>query len=397
MAMDKRVLPLALGGLGIGTTEFAIMGLLPAVATDLAISIPEAGHLISAYALGVVVGAPLLVAFAAEHLPKRILLWLMVGFTLFNGLSAVMPDYHGLLVMRFLSGLPHGAFFGVGAVVASRLAPEGRQARYIALMFAGLTFANLAMVPAVTWVGQQFHWRWSFVIVALIGLVTILATGRLLPAMPALRQGSLRDEMRFFATWKAWHVLAITAIGFGGLFAWISYIAPLLTHVGGFDPQWTGWFMALVGAGMVVGNWAGGILADVLPPARAAALLLLAMTIALVAVFFLTPIHWVAVVLTFLCGALSMAVGSPVNVLMLRTAKGSEMMAAAFMQAAFNVANSLGAYLGGLPLEAGLGFQYPSLVGAAMAAGGLAMCLLFIRRHGSAAPAAAPAVAHAAA
>lgn len=380
--MDKRVLPLALGGLGIGTTEFVIMGLLPDVAADLAVSIPQAGHLVSAYALGVVIGAPLLVAFAAKYPPKRILMWLMVAFTLFNGLSALMPDHVSLLVMRFLSGLPHGAFFGVGAVVASRLAPPGKQAQYIALMLGGLTLANLAMVPVVTWVGQQLHWRWAFGIVAAIGTVTLAALHFLMPAMPSLRTGSLRDEMRFFGTWKAWHVLAITAVGFGGLFAWFSYIAPLITHVGGFDARHTGWFMALVGAGMVVGNHYGGVLADRLPPVRAASFLLLSMTIALVGVFFFTGVPAVAIGLTFVCGALSMAVGAPVNILMLRSAKGSEMMAAAFMQAAFNVANSLGAYFGGLPLEAELGYQYPALVGAAMAGGGLLLCLLFMQLYG---------------
>lgn len=381
--MDKRVLPLALGGLGIGTTEFVIMGLLPDVAADLAVSIPKAGYLISAYALGVVIGAPLLVAFAAKYPPKRILIWLMVAFTLFNGLSALMPTYEPLLVMRFLSGLPHGAFFGVGAVVASRLAPPGKQAQYIALMLGGLTLANLAMVPAVTWIGQQLNWRWAFGVVALIGMATMLALHLLLPAMASLRTGSLRDEMRFFGTWKAWHVLAITAIGFGGLFAWFSYIAPLMSEVGGFAPRHTGWFMALVGAGMVVGNHYGGVLADRIAPARAAAILSASMTATLIAVFFFTTVPALAIVLTFICGGLAMAVGAPVNILMLRSAKGSEMMAAAFMQAAFNVANSLGAYFGGLPLEAGLGYQYPALVGAAMAGGGLLLCLLFMRLYGS--------------
>lgn len=383
MRIDKRVIPLALGGLGIGTTEFAIMGLLPSVAADLSITIPQAGHLISAYALGVVVGAPLLVGFSARYRPKRILLGLMVAFTVFNGLSAVMPDHRSLWVMRFLSGLPHGAFFGVGTVVASRLAPRGKQAGYIALMLGGLTFANLAMVPAVTWFAQLHGWRWAFGIVSVIGAATLIALHYLLPALPSLRKGSLKDELRFFGTWRAWHVLAITAIGFGGLFAWFSYIVPLLTHVGGFHERHMGWFMALVGAGMLVGNHYGGVLADRMPPARAAAIVLAAMTIALVGVFFLTPIPWIAIGLTFLCGGFSMAVGSPVNMLMLRAAKGAEMMAAAFMQAAFNVANSLGAFAGGLPLEAGASYSAPALVGAAMAGTGFLLCMLYIRRHGA--------------
>ncbi|SHK52109.1 MFS transporter [Epilithonimonas mollis] len=379
--MDKRIIPLALGALGIGTTEFVIMGLLPDVAASLHISIPQAGHLISAYALGVVVGAPVLIAYAAKFPPKKILAFLMMAFILFNALSALVSDYYTMLVVRFLSGLPHGAFFGVGTVVATRLAKPGKQAQSIAMMFTGLTLANLAMVPFVTWLGHQLSWRYAFGVVAVLGVLTLIGLKFLLPYMDSLRTTTLKDELEFFRSAKAWHIIAITGIGFGGLFAWFSYITPLMTHVSLFRTDSIAYIMVLAGAGMVVGNFLGGIMADRMRPALAAAILLGAMILALILVFFFSGYQSVSLVLTFVCGALSMAVGTPVNIIMLRSAKNSEMMASAFMQAAFNVGNSLGALFGGLPLELGLSYNYPSLVGAGLAGIGLLLCLSFIRKY----------------
>jgi len=379
--MDKRIFPLALGGLAIGTTEFVIMGLLPDVAESLKISIPQAGHLISSYAFGVVVGAPILVAYAAKFPPKKILIFLMIAFTLFNGLSALVNDYYTMMAVRFLSGLPHGAFFGVGAVVSSRLAKPGKQAQSIAMMFTGLTVANLAMVPFVTWLGHQLSWRYAFGVVALIGLLTLIFLKFLLPYMDSLRTTTLKDELEFFKTQKSWHIIAITAIGFGGLFAWFSYITPLMTNVSRFPTDFIAYIMILAGAGMVIGNFLGAIMADKMRPALAAAILLSAMILALVGVFFFSDNKIASLTLTFVCGVLSMAVGTPVNIIMLRSAKNSEMMAAAFMQAAFNVGNSLGAFFGGLPLEFGLSYNYPSLVGAGLAGIGFLLCLTFIRKY----------------
>jgi len=379
--MDKRILPLTLGGLAIGTTEFVIMALLPDVAKSLGVSIPQAGHFISSYAAGVVVGAPVLVAYAAKFPPKRILIFLMIAFTIFNGLSALSNNYYTMMVLRFLSGLPHGAFFGVGIVVSSRLAKPGKQAQSIAMMFAGLTLANLAMVPFVTWLGHQLSWRYAFGVVSLIGLITIVALKFLLPYMNSLRTVGLRDELEFFKTIKAWHIISISAIGFGGLFAWFSYITPLMTNVSKFQTDSIAYIMVLAGSGMFVGNFLGGIMSDKMRPALAAAILFTAMILALICVFFFSENKIVSLILTFVCGILSMAVGTPINIIMLRTAKNSEMMAAAIMQAAFNIANSLGAFFGGLPLEYGLTYNYPSLVGAGLSILGLILCLLFIRKY----------------
>ena len=379
--ISKRLLPLALGGLSIGTTEFVIMGLLPDIANSLQVSIPEAGYLISSYALGVVIGAPILVAFSSKYPPKKTLISLMILFTLFNGLSAIAPEYYSLLSFRFLSGLPHGAFFGVGAVVATKLAEEGKQAQSIAAMFSGLTVANLAMVPLVNYIGQVFSWRLAFGIVAILGLLTILFLILWLPHLKNLRNVGLRQELEFFKTIKAWHIISIAGIGFGGLFSWFSYIAPLLTEVSGFSSENISYLMVLAGAGMVIGNYLGGILADKLNPIKATALLLLLMVIALLLVFLLSENKIASLILTFICGALSIAAGSPLNILMLRAAKNSEMMAAAFMQAAFNIANSLGAFLGGIPLSLGLTYNYPSLVGVVLAGLGLILSLFYAKIH----------------
>ncbi|KMQ69465.1 membrane protein [Chryseobacterium sp. FH2] len=375
--MDKRIIPLAIGGLGIGTTEFTVMGLLPDIAKTLQITIPEAGHLISAYALGVVIGAPILIGYSVKFPPKKVLIVLMMIFTLFNALSAVAPDYTSMLIIRFLSGLPHGAFFGVGTVVASRMAGKGKEALYISLMFTGLTVANLAMVPLVTYIGHAFHWRWYFAIVGAIGLVALLFLKLWLPTMETNQDSHFLEELKFLKKRQSWLVLLITAIGFGGLFTWFSYITPLMTVIAGIKESQMAYVMILAGAGMVVGNLAGGILSDKLGPEKTCSLLLFLMMASLAGVFFLSEYQNIALTLTFICGALSMSVAAPINIMMMKAAPKSEMMAAAFMQAAFNIANAMGAFLGGIPLEHGYSFKYPSLVGVGMTLIGLIISLRY--------------------
>lgn len=374
---DKRILPLAIGGLAIGTTEFTIMGLLPDIADTLQITIPQAGHLIAAYALGVVIGAPILIGYSVKFPPKKVLLTLMVIFTIFNALSAIAPDYNSMLIIRFLSGLPHGAFFGVGTVVASRMAGKGKEALYISLMFTGLTVANLAMVPLVTYIGHAFHWRWYFAIVGVIGIATLLALKLWLPAMERKEDSHFLEELKFLKGKQSWLVLMITAIGFGGLFTWFSYITPLMTVVSKIESSYMAYVMILAGGGMVVGNLAGGFLSDKLGPEKTCVLLLFLMMCSLSGVFFLSEYQSISLVLTFICGALSMSVAAPINIMMMKAAPKSEMMAAAFMQAAFNIANAMGAFLGGIPLEHGLPYNYPSLVGVGMTVIGLSISIIY--------------------
>ena len=379
--MTKQLFPLALGGLAIGTTEFIIMGLLPDVSNSLNVSIPIAGHLISAYAVGVIIGAPVLVALSAKFPPKYILISLMILFTIFNAFSIIAPDYNTLLMSRFFAGLPHGAFFGVGTVVAAKLAKKGKEAQAIASMFTGLTIAILAMVPFVTFLGHHLHWRYAFGVVSLLGLLTILFLYLWLPHLKPLRSVTLKEELEFFKTIKAWHILTIVAVGFGGLFAWFSYIAPLLINVSGFDIADISYLMIVAGAGMVVGNIAGGYLADKKDPVIASIILLSLMVFSLILVFFFSDNKIISIILTFICGALAISIGSPINMVMLRSAKHSEMLGAAFIQAAFNVANALGAFFGGIPLLFGLAFNYPSLIGAGMALLGMILCLAFYKKY----------------
>lgn len=379
--MTKQLFALALGGLGIGTTEFVIMGILPDVASDINVSIPVAGHLISAYALGVVVGSPILVALSAKFQPKHILISFMILFTFFNALSALAPDYNTLLLSRFFSGLPHGAFFGVGTVVASKLAMEGKSAQAIASMFTGLTFANLAMVPLVTFIGHNLHWRYAFAIVSFIGIITILALYFWLPKLKPLRNITFKEELEFFKTLKAWHILMIVSIGFGGLFAWFSYVAPLLINISGFDKSSISYLMIVAGAGMVVGNIIGGYLSDKYNPIKTLIFLLCLMVISLLLIFLFSQFKIMAIILTFICGALSMSIISPINMIMLNSAKNSQMLGAAFIQSAFNVSNSIGAFVGGIPLFFGLSYVYPSLVGAFIALLGVVLTISFQKRY----------------
>lgn len=383
MKIDKRIIPLAIGGLGIGTTEFTVMGLLPDIAKTLEISIPQAGHLISAYAMGVVIGAPILIGYSVKYPPKKVLIAFMILFTLFNALSAIAPNYGTMLIIRFMSGLPHGAFFGVGTVVAAKMAGKGKEAFYISMMFTGLTIANLVMVPLVTYIGHTFHWRLYFAIVALIGVFALLFLKLWLPSMEANQNTHFLEELKFLKKKQSWLVLAITAIGFGGLFTWLSYITPLMTVISGVESSNMAYVMVLAGAGMVVGNLAGGIVSDKLGPEKTCALLIFLMMISLVGVFLLSEHQNIAFILTFMCGALSMSIAAPINIMMMKAAPKSEMMAAAFMQAGFNIANSMGAFLGGIPLEYGLSFNYPSLVGVGMTFIGFVISIRYMYLYGS--------------
>lgn len=378
--MKKSLFPLLLGGLGIGTTEFVMMGLLPDIARDFHITIPAAGHLISAYALGVVIGAPLLVLLGGSYPPKKILIALMVMFTAFNSLSALAPTPTILLLARFFSGLPHGAFFGVGSVVASRLADKGKQAQAIAVMFAGLTIANLATVPLGTYIGHHYLWRYTFGIVGFVGITTLIFLTLWMPNLELERKGDARSELQLFKSAEAWLIILITAIGTGGLFAWISYIAPLMTDVSHFSASSVSLILILAGFGMVVGNIIGGRLADKYPPVVACLWLLLAMSITLLAIFLFSSNQLLSLLFTFLAGALSIALAAPIQILMIATAKEAEMLGAAVTQAAFNIGNALGAFLGGLPIVAGLGYNYPSLVGVVMALLGVFFAFVLMKR-----------------
>ncbi|MBZ4041827.1 MFS transporter [Flavobacterium hibisci] len=377
--MKKSLIALSLGGLTIGITEFVMMGLLPDIASDMRVSIPVAGYLISAYALGVVIGAPLLVILGRNFPPKKMLLILALMLTLFNALSIIAPNYNFLFASRFLSGLPHGAFFGVGAVVASRLADKGKEAQAISIMFAGLTLANLIGVPIGTYIGHHFIWRYTFVLIAITGLLTFLFISLWMPALEKNGDVNMKTQLMFFKKTEAWLIIGITAIGFGGLFAWISYIAPLLINVSAFLPEDVSYILVLAGLGMVIGNFAGGKLADKYSPAPTVMALLCLMVIDLLMVYFFSYNQYLSLIFTFLTGAISFSVIAPIQMLMIKMAKDAEMIASAALQASFNIGNALGAFLGGLPLAAGYSYTSPNLVGVGMAITGMIITFVLIK------------------
>lgn len=384
--IKKSLLPLALGGFGIGMTEFVMMGILPDIATGLNITIPQAGYLITAYALGVVVGAPTLVALVAKRPPRSVLIWFMLMFAVFNGLSALAPNFYLMLVSRFLAGLPHGAFFGVGAVVASRLADEGKVAAAMATMFTGLTLANVIGVPLGTWLGHNMSWRLVFLIVAAIGLVTAICLKQWVPVIEARPSAGLRKDLAIFRKPGLWMALAITSIGTGGFFAWFSYIAPLLTDLSRFAPGQIPLIMTVVGVGMTVGVVAGGRLADRFAPIHAIAILLVTMTALLLMNGMFASSQPMMVVLAFATGANALAMGPPIQMLLIDHAREAEMLGSSLGQSGFNIGNATGAFLGGIPLTLGYSYAAPQWVAAGLAFTGVLLALAMLAMGATVAP-----------
>lgn len=373
--MPLALLALAVAAFGIGTTEFVMMGLLPDVADDLGTSVPTAGYLVSAYALGVVLGAPLLTALGARIPRRRMLVALMAVFTVGNLASALAPTFGLLIAGRLLAGLPHGAFFGVGAVVAARLVREGRQARAVATMFLGLTVANIVGVPAATLLGQQLGWRATFLVVAAIGLVAMAALVRLLPPLPAGERTGLGRELRALGHRQVLLGLLTTVFGFAGVFTVYSYLASMLTEVTGFAAGSVPVVLALFGIGMTLGALAAGPLTDrALRPTLYVSLAALALV--LTAFHFTAHLKGAALVTVVLIGAVGFLTTTPLQMLVMHKAQQAPTLAAASHQSAFNLANAGGAWVGGLALSAGWGWTSPPLVGAVLAALGLAVALL---------------------
>ncbi|MBK3625634.1 MFS transporter [Streptomyces sp. MBT49] len=373
--MPLALLALALVAFGIGTTEFATMGLLPQIADGVGVSVPHAGNIVSAYALGVVVGAPLLTGIGARIAHKQLLLLLSALFVIGNIASALAPGFGWLFAARFLAGLPHGALFGVGAVVASRLVAPDRAGRAVSRMFLGLTIANIVGVPAGTALGQQLGWRWAYLAVAVIGLTALAALAAFVPHQPRGTAAGIRHELRAMGNRQVALGLAVAVVGFGGFFAVYSYLVPILTHLTGLADSSTTWVLALYGVGMTLGTLIAGPLTDrALRPTLYGGLALLGATLV---TFYFTVHSTVPALLTLVVmGAMGALVTTPVQMLLMAKAKDAPTMAAASNHSAFNLANAGGAWLGGLAISAGWGWASPALVGAALAAGGLGLAFL---------------------
>ncbi|MDW5289571.1 MFS transporter [Formosa sp. PL04] len=381
--MNKALLSLAIGGFGIGLTEFVIMGILPEIATAFDISIPVAGHFISAYALGVVVGAPILTGIASKWPAHRVLLALMVWFTVFNTLSSFATGYNSFIILRFLSGLPHGAFFGIGAVVAGKLSKEGKSAQGIAIMFSGLTFANLLGVPLGTYLGKHYSWNLSFLLVGFVGVLVVLSIKFWMPVLKRSSETHFLEDLKIFKRLELWLIIILTTIGTGGFFAWYSYISPLITDVAGHTAEMVSFAMILAGLGMVIGNFIGAKLAEKFSPIYAIIITLVCMVICLSLNTILATDKVMVLVMTFIIGAVTFCLSTPIQVAIINASKGSETLGSSLNQSAFNVGNASGAYFAGIPIAMGYGYTSADWVGAAMAASGvlIAIAIIILRKQ----------------
>lgn len=375
--MKKSLIALAFGTLGLGIAEFVMMGILPDVAKDMGISISMAGHFISAYALGVCVGAPVLI-LARKRPLKHILLVLVAFIMLGNICASLAPNYWILLLARFVSGLPHGAYFGVASIVAEKLADKGKGSEAVSIMIAGMTIANLFGVPLGTSLSNMLSWRFTFLLVGCWGMVILYYIWRWVPHVEGLKDTGFKGQFRFLKSPAPWLILGATALGNGGVFCWYSYISPLLTHVSGFSAESITPLMVLAGFGMVVGNLVSGRLSDRYTPGKVGTVVQAMICMVLLLIFFLSPYPWLSALLMALCTAGLFAVSSPEQVLIIRVAPGGELLGAASVQVAFNLGNAIGAYVGGLALSGG--YRYPALAGVPFALLGFTLFFIFYKK-----------------
>ena len=385
MKLNPPLLALAAGAFGIGVTEFAPMGLLPVIATDLGVSIPTAGLLISAYALGVMLGAPLM-TLTTGRMPRRaLLIGLAAIFTLGHLLSAISTDYSMLLVARVITSLNHGAFFGVGSIVAAGLVPPNRQAGAVAAMFMGLTIANVVGVPLATWAGDALGWRASFWGIAAIGVGVMAALRLTLPQLSAPTGGNIAAELRVLSRGSVLAALALTVIGSSAMFTVFTYIAPILreqTHASlGFVTA----MLVTYGLGLTLGNWLGGKFADKSVD-RTLIVTLASLSAILVAFAVAMPFAVPTSILVFLWGIASFALVPPLQVRVMGAAGDAPNLASAMNIGAFNLGNAIGAAVGGAVIAGGLGYPAVSLAGAVASGLGL-LLVLFLSRKRTAVPA----------
>ncbi|MCM3779253.1 MFS transporter [Microbacterium hydrocarbonoxydans] len=386
-AAKWALLSLAIGSFGIGMTEFVVMGLLPNIAAELLptlwASSPEdalsqAGWLISLYALGVVVGAPTIAGFVARFPRHRVIIALAIALTVFNALTVVLPTFELVGVSRFLAGLPHGAYFGIGALIAADVMGPGNRAKGVAFILTGLTVANVVGVPLGTFLGQQWGWRAAFGVVALVFAIATVCILLFVPEHPGTPGRTMRQELGVFRIPQVWFTLGIGAIGFGGFFAVYSYIAPLVTEVAE-SPEWVvPIVLVLMGVGMTVGNLVGGHLADIdLRRTLLWGLAVMAGVFALLALLSFWIVSLAALVLVV--GLVSAALSPTIQTRLMDVAGDNQSIAAAINHSALNIGNSLGAFLGGVVIAAGWGFTAPSWTGAVLAVAGLLIALVAYR------------------
>ncbi|MGG6894430.1 MFS transporter [Rhizobium sp. BR 315] len=384
-AIALVTLALAVGSFGIGTGEFVIMGLLPEVADTFGVTTPEAGHVISAYALGVVVGAPIIAVLAAKMARRTLLLLMMALFAAGNISSAFAPTFESFTVLRFITGLPHGAYFGVAALVAASMVPVHRRVRAVGQVMLGLTTATLIGTPIATYLGQLLEWRAAFMMVGGVGLVTMLLIALFLPKDKVEEGASITRELGALKRIQVWLSLGVAAIGFGGMFSIFSYVATTTTQVAGLGSAMVPVVLALFGIGMNVGNIVGSRLGDISIKGTIGGMMVF--NIIIMTLFSLTAANPVMLcICVFLIGC-GFAACPAVQTRLMDVAADAQTLAAASNHSAFNIANALGAWLGGLVISWGFTAAATGYVGAVLSVGGLAVFALSVsleRRTGHA-------------
>ncbi len=378
-SMKKSIIALAIGTFALGIAEFGMMGMLGDVADSMHVNIVQAGHLISTYSLGVAIGSPLLIVLRRMPLNK---LMLLLSATIFAGnlAAALSPTFSILLAARFIAGLPHGAFFGAGAIVCSRLADKGHGAQAVAVMVGGMTLANLAGVPIATFLSNTFTWRIALSVVAAIGLLSYVCMRMWVPAIQPLPDSGLKGQFRFLSHCEPWLIYAGVFFGQASVYCWLSYIEPITTDVTGFPSADMTWIMMLAGLGMVIGNMVAGKMADRYSAALVSGVLAAAMLVVMPSLYFCASMKVPSLVLAFCATAGLFGIGGPLQYLIVRYAKGGEMLGGAGIQIAFNVSNAMSAVVGGAAIHHGLGLASPALVGLPFAAiGATALFILYHR------------------
>jgi len=392
--MRKSLIALAFGTFALGITEYVMMGILPYIATDFHVSVSEAGYFISAYALGVCAGAPLVAVFCRKW-PLKKILYLLVGVMLSASLcmtlcpiptgedSSIGWQFWLMMAFRFLAGTPHGAFFGVGSIVADRLSKGNGSVFAVAVMCSGMTVANLVGIPLGTFLTGLISWRLVFAFATIWNVLTMIAVVRWIPRMDALPDTGVKGAFRFLKTLAPWLLILATIFGNGGVFCWYSYIAPTLTDLGGVPKSWMTGMMALAGAGMVVGNIVGGKLSDRFGPGHTCRSLEVTLFISLVLIALTAQWMWCSIPLMFITAGCLFAVSSPQQLLLLRFSKGGELMGGAMIQLAFNLGNAVGAFFGGLPINESnpQTYHYPAAIGAVLAFFGVICYIIFCKRY----------------
>ncbi len=378
--MKKGLIALAFGTFALGISEFLMMGILGTLSTDLHTTVTETGHLISAYAIGVCIGA--LVLLFLHKYPLKTILLILAGLILGGNLCAALaPDYWALFVARFISGLPHGAYFGVGAIVARKLADPGKEVSAVSIMIAGMTVATLIGVPLATFLCNTVSWRVAFFIVAFSGLVTLISIWKWVKDVGRLPSTDFKGQFRFLKTLPPWLIFGGVLFGQIGIYCWYSYIDPLLINVTHFSTGSLSWLMIVAGAGMFFGNLIAGRLADHYKPSIIAAEVQASAIMILVLVYFFADIRWLMPILMFFGTAALFGSGSPLQSSIVVYSKGGEMLGAAGIQIAYNAGNAIAAWIGGLVIRETGNYSTPAIIGVPIIILGCVLLIILYFRN----------------